>query len=195
MAFTWQRSCFLHRSNLLLSDTNTRSDFTFQLLSSSIFTHTQTHTHINTRARAPLPVLARRREEMLIDRLVTTHSHSRGVGSCSALIHPSIQPPPSLPPSSSLSSSPSTHSLNLPRSLLISLQQAGKTQTRQTHGVLLRGARSSGGSRGSPVVSVECLPSSLLTCLVCESGRNARLSTGRTHCLHPVSLRDFAAEC
>lgn len=195
MAFTWQRSCFLHRSNLLLSDTNTRSDFTFQLLSSSIFTHTQTHTHINThtRARAPLPVLARRREEMLIDRLVTTHSHSRGVGSCSALIHPSIQtPPPSLPPSSSLSSSPSTHSLNLPRSLLISLQQAGKAQTRQTRGVLLRGARSSGGSRGSPVVSVECLPSSLLTCLVCESGRNARLSTGakkNTHCLHPVSLR------
>lgn len=136
-------------------------------------------------------MLARCREEMLIDRLVTTHSHSRGVGSCSALIHPSIQTPSSLPPSSSLSSSPSTHSLNLPRSLLISLQQSGKTQTRQTRGVLLRGARSSGGSRGSPVVSVECLPSALLTCLVCESGRNARLNTGAKKKKHTLFTSGF----
>lgn len=51
LPFTWQHGCFLHRSNLLLSDTNTRSDFTFQLLSSSIFTHTHTltSTHIHTR--------------------------------------------------------------------------------------------------------------------------------------------------
>lgn len=35
---------------------------------------------------------------MLIDRLVTTHSHLRGVGSCSALIHLPLSPsPPSLP--------------------------------------------------------------------------------------------------
>lgn len=74
---------------LYQGDGNDRFCFMLQLLS-PCRVNLRTHTYKWALSTHTTPALEHWCEKMLIDRLVTTRSLSRGVGSCSALIHPAL---------------------------------------------------------------------------------------------------------